>query len=113
MIGKCHCGRVVFEVQADPPSRGGRCNCSYCSRRGWIGGIASLDEFELVRGEAVLRCYRFGAGRSYNYFCGVCGIHTHFYNVYDDPPDYKYNLACCEDVDLEGLEIVHIDGKSF
>jgi len=44
---------------------------------------------------------------------GMCGIHTHFYNTYDDPPDCKCNLACCEDIDLASLEIIHIDGKSF
>lgn len=113
MIGKCHCGRVVFEVKRDLPTRGARCNCSYCSRRGWIAGVASVDEFELVEGDGFLEYYQFGGGTSYNYFCGVCGVHTHFYNTYDDPHDYKYNLACCEDVDLENLEITHIDGKSF
>jgi len=113
MIGNCHCGRVVFRVSKDVPKVGGRCNCSFCSRRGWIGSSATLGEFELVQGQEVLCSYRFGQGRSQNFFCGECGIHTHFLNTYDDPPDYKFNLACCEEVDLSALEIVHINGKSY
>ena len=113
VIGKCHCGRVVFRVNKDVPTIGGRCNCSFCSRRGWIGSSAALHEFELIQGQEVLRCYRFGLGRSQNFFCGVCGVHTHFFNTYDDPPDYKYNLACCKEVELSELKIVYIDGRSY
>jgi hypothetical protein len=113
VIGRCHCRRVVFRIAKEPPAVAGRCNCSFCSRRGWIGSATALDEFELLQGEDVLRCYRFGEGRSQNWFCSVCGIHTHFLNTYDDPPDIKFNLACCDEVDLDALQIVHIDGRSY
>jgi hypothetical protein len=112
MIGKCHCGRVVFEVKT-VPIRAGRCNCSYCSRRGWLGTKARVADFELRSGRESLRSYRFGAGTTENLFCSECGIHTHFYSTYTDPPHYAYNLACCDGLDLEKLEVVFIDGKSF
>jgi hypothetical protein len=113
MIGKCHCGRVVFRVNKEIPTAGGRCNCSYCSRRGWIGSAASVDEFELLQGKEALKSYRFGTGTAEHFFCGVCGIHTHFFQTYEEPHDYKFSLACCEEVDLDGLEITYIDGRSF
>lgn len=43
----------------------------------------------------------------------MCGIHTHFLNTYDDPHDVEFNLACCDEVDLDALQIVHIDGRSY
>lgn len=113
MIGRCHCGRVVFRIRKEPPAVAGRCNCSFCVRRGWVGSAASLEEFELLEGEEALRCYRFGAGRSQNWFCSVCGIHTHFLNTCDEPHDIKYNLACIDEVDLDALEIFSIDGRSY
>lgn len=112
MIGTCHCGRVAFEVKAEP-TVAYTCNCSYCSRRGWHHAYAGLDDFALLRGEDVLSSYRFAAGTTTNYFCSVCGIHTHFYSTYEDPPHYAYSLACCATVEIAKLKIERIDGKSF
>ncbi len=112
MTGTCHCGRVEFRV-ADVPGTAIRCNCSYCSRRGWYTGYAAVEEFKLVRGQDALRSYRFAAGTTENFFCGSCGIHTHFVSSYTDPPRYAYNIACCPEVELDKLELRHIDGKSF
>lgn len=110
--GTCHCGRVAFEVLA-APTTAFRCNCSYCSRRGWLHAYAAPEEFRLVRGADCLREYRFGARTTANYFCAHCGIHTHFFTTYTDPPRYAYSLACCSDFDASGLEVRRIDGRSF
>ena len=112
MVGRCHCGAVVFEV-SKVPTAAARCNCSYCARRGWFGNKASLDQFKLLSGRDSLRSYRFGAGTTEHFFCGTCGIHTHFYSTYTDPPHYAYNLACCEGVEPEKLRRIEIDGRSF
>lgn len=112
MIGTCHCGRVAFEVKVEP-TVAYTCNCSYCSRRGWHHAYAGMDDFTLLRGQDVLCSYRFGAGTTTNYFCRVCGIHTHFFSTYEDPPHFAYSLACCEEVNIPSLEVRHIDGKSF
>ena len=45
------------------------------------------------------------------HFCGECGIHTHFYTVYTDPPRYGYSLACIDEVDVFSLEVRRIDMK--
>ncbi len=113
MIGKCHCGRVVFRVDKPPPARGGRCNCSLCARRGWVAESASVDEFELLQGQDVLRSYRFAAGTTENFFCSVCGIHTHFFQRYREPYNYKFNPACCEGVEVDKLEVSWLDGRAF
>ncbi len=33
--GRCHCGRIAVEVEANV-SRLMECNCSYCSRKGYV-----------------------------------------------------------------------------
>ena len=112
LTGGCHCGRVAFEVKV-PPSKAFRCNCSYCSRRGWHHAYAEPADFRLLRGESDLATYRFGAGTTENYFCRYCGIHTHFYTTYAVRPHYAYSLACCEGIDIAKLPVELIDGRSF
>jgi hypothetical protein len=112
MIGSCHCGRVAFEVKT-APAKAFTCNCSYCVRRGWRHAYAGVDEFALLRGAEALSTYRFGAGTTQNYFCGFCGISTHFFSTYEDRPQYAYSLGCCEGFDTSSLEVEHIDGRSF
>jgi hypothetical protein len=112
LIGSCHCGRLTFRVQRRP-DRAIRCNCSYCSRRGWHTGYARPDEFELMQGADELSSYRFGSGSAEHFFCRRCGIHTHFYSRYGDEVQYGYNIACCEDIDVMSLPVEWIDGRSF
>jgi hypothetical protein len=76
-------------------------------------GLFGRGDFALLRGADVLSSYRFGAGTTTNYFCSVCGIHTHFFSTYEERPHYAYSLTCCEGVDIPSLEVRHIDGESF
>jgi len=112
MIGKCHCGAVVFRV-AQTPRKAVRCNCSYCARRGWYTGYAETDQFHVLQGQDQLSTYRFGRGQSENFFCRTCGIHTHFFSVYAGTARYGYNISCCDDIDVSALEVEWLDGKSF
>ena len=34
--GSCHCGAVTFTVAADAPTEAMSCNCSHCSRKGFL-----------------------------------------------------------------------------
>lgn len=34
--GSCHCGKVAFRVNEDPPANAVRCNCSHCRRKGFL-----------------------------------------------------------------------------
>ena len=33
--GSCHCGKITFEVEGEP-SQVLECNCSHCSRKGYL-----------------------------------------------------------------------------
>jgi len=46
MSGGCHCGRVRFRVTADL-SRVTECNCSICTKKGFLHLIVAPEQFEL------------------------------------------------------------------
>src|ERR1700728_4361908 len=46
--GGCHCGRVRFRVTADL-SRVTECNCSICTKKGFLHLIVAPDDFEPVK----------------------------------------------------------------
>ena len=59
--GGCHCGRVRFRVRVDE-REALDCNCSICTKKGFLHAIVSRDDFELVQGEDALTTYTFGTG---------------------------------------------------
>ena len=48
--GGCHCGRVRFEVKAPPAITATQCNCSICSKTGYLHLIVARDDFHLLQG---------------------------------------------------------------
>src|SRR5687768_1643594 len=45
--GSCHCGKVLFEVRADPERGASRCNCSLCTKLGGVRALVKPEAFEL------------------------------------------------------------------
>jgi hypothetical protein len=72
--GGCHCRRVRFRVTADL-SRVTDCNCSICSKKGFLHLIVPPEQFELLSGQDALTTYRFNTGTAKHAFCSTCGIH--------------------------------------
>ena len=60
--GGCHCGRVRFLVKAPAAITVSQCNCSICSKSGYLGLVVPRDRFTLESGEEHLREYRFNTG---------------------------------------------------
>ena len=96
--GGCHCGRVRFRVTADL-SRVTYCNCSMCSKKGFLHLIVQPEEFELLSGKDALTTYRFNTGVAQHTFCSTCGIHP-FYVPRSDPDKIDVNVRCLDGVDL-------------
>lgn len=112
--GRCHCGAVSFRFRSEPIVRGCRCNCSICRRKGAVMSdhyVAPRDMLAL-EGRDSLRRYQFGDQLVNHYFCGRCGIHP-FHEPVERPGHLRINLGCVEGLDVPGLEIRHIDGRSF
>ncbi len=111
MQGGCHCGRVRFKVVADL-DRVSYCNCSVCSKKGFLHLIVPPEQFELLSGKDDLTTYQFNTGTAKHTFCKVCGIHA-FYVPRSDPSKIDVNVRCIDDIDLSALTISTFDGKHW
>jgi hypothetical protein len=112
--GGCQCGAVRFEASVDL-ERTAVCNCSRCSKLGWIMTFTPADGFTLRSGEASLSEYRFNRETIRHLFCKICGIESFARGV---PPNGKaemaaINVRCLDDVDLAALQPRQFDGKSL
>lgn len=109
--GSCHCGAVSFEVEAPERIKAERCNCSVCSKAGFIHLIVPLSKFRLLTGEASLTTYAFNTGVAKHTFCKVCGIKP-FYTPRSNPDGMDVNVNCLDPFPAT-VEIVEFDGQNW
>jgi hypothetical protein len=109
--GGCHCGRVRFRVTADL-SRVSDCNCSVCTKKGFLHLIVAPEQFELLSGEDALSTYQFNTGTAKHTFCRHCGIHS-FYVPRSDPDKIDVNVRCLDDIDLTAITVLPFDGRNW
>lgn len=108
--GSCHCGAIHFSFEAEPITRGIRCNCSFCSRRGTMMHLVPGENFRMDVKDGALNYYQFGPKRAKHYFCKICGNPT-FSETTRRPGQYIVNLGCIEGLDTFALETTVFDGK--
>ncbi|KAF2639361.1 hypothetical protein P280DRAFT_59867 [Massarina eburnea CBS 473.64] len=113
----CHCGTVQYTVTLSPPlarQKVVECNCSICSRNGYLLVYPLREHVVVQSGEEVLRSYSFGVKRNSHKFCGRCGSAVFF-----DPRMKEFgesldllgiNVRMFKNVKLGELEIVQWDG---
>ena len=111
MEGGCHCGRVRFRVTADL-DRVTECNCSICTKKGFLHLIVTPDRFQLLQGEEDLTSYAFNTGIAKHTFCRHCGIHS-FYVPRSDPDKIDINVRCLDDIDLAAIAAKPFDGRNW
>jgi hypothetical protein len=59
--GNCHCGAFVYEVKLPEIKGVGQCNCSICTKKGYLWVFPSTENFKIVKGaESDLTEYQFG-----------------------------------------------------
>ena len=111
--GSCHCGRIAFEVEGDI-ERVIECNCSHCSRKGYLLWFVPRDKLRLATPENDLATYTFNKHVIKHRFCPVCGCAP--FGEGADPSGQAtaaINVRCLENIDLGALERVAVDGRSF
>lgn len=110
--GSCHCGSVRFSFDGEPITKGLRCTCSLCARRGAVMSHEPFpaEQLKISAEEGALGCYRFGARTAGHYFCRHCGIYT-FHESARRPGQVRVNLGCVEGIDPLSLETDVFDGK--
>jgi hypothetical protein len=112
--GSCHCGAVRFEVRMPPPDKAYACNCSICSRAGWLLSFVEGDAFKLLQGEASLTDYQFGKRQLHHTFCRVCGVRPFSRGTGEGGvPTTAVNLRCLQGLDWARLPIESFDGASL
>jgi hypothetical protein len=109
--GGCHCGRIRFEIMTDL-SRATECNCSVCSKKGYLHHLVLSERFRLISGAEDLETYQFGTRVARHLFCRHCGVAS-FYRPRADPSKYMINMRCVEGVDFARLEVEKFDGRSW
>lgn len=110
--GSCHCGSVSFSYEGEPVTRGLRCNCSICSRKGAMMTPEAIppEQFSIEAKDGSLGLYQFGSKTAKHYFCKECGIYT-FHETARMPGHFRANLGCLEGIDVFSLEADVFDGK--
>lgn len=110
--GSCHCGRIAYEVEGTL-EQVMECNCSNCSRRGYLLWFVPREQLKLLTSEENLSTYLFNKKAIKHHFCGVCGSAPFGEGSDGGKAMAAVNARCLEDVDLKTLEVVQVDGKSF
>ena len=110
--GGCHCGRVRFEVDAPAELTVDDCNCSMCTRFGYLHLIVPAERFRLVKGKDSLTTYTFNTGTAKHHFCSTCGVKS-FYVPRSHPDGFSVNARCLDEAKLEWFEPELFDGRNW
>ena len=110
--GGCHCGKVCFEVDAPAEISATECNCSICSKAGYLHLFVTREEFRLLRGEDALSTYTFNTGAAKHYFCRHCGIKS-FYIPRSHPDGVSVNVRCLDEATIESVNVTPFDGRNW
>jgi len=111
--GSCHCGRIAFEVD-DEFLEVKECNCSHCSRKGYLMWFVPRAQLRLTSGEGEYATYRFNRHVIAHHFCPTCGCAAFATgNDRSGTATAAINVRCLEGVDLGALKRVSVDGRSL
>lgn len=110
--GQCHCGKVTYEVEANEDLEVTECNCSICSKSGYLHLIVPSSKFNLKSGEDNLETYTFDTHEAKHLFCKTCGIKS-FYIPRSHPNGISVNMRCLDDSTIKSFTIEYFDGKNW
>ncbi|HYG31746.1 MAG TPA: GFA family protein [Methylophilaceae bacterium] len=112
--GSYHCQRITFEVEVEPvPAM--ECNCSICSRNGYLLWFIPRGNLHILSGEDDLAIYTFGQHTIRHHFCRSCG--SSLFGIAKPPGAESemaaINIRCLEGIDLTSVERQPFDGRSL
>ena len=110
--GGCHCGRVRFEVDAPTHIEATDCNCSICSKSGFLHLFVSRDEFRLLQGADSLTTYTFNTGVAKHLFCRHCGVKS-YYIPRSHPDGVSVNVRCLDADTVATVNVTAFDGRNW
>jgi hypothetical protein len=111
--GSCHCGRIAFDVEGEL-EQAYECNCSHCSRKGYLLWFVPRERLTLATPDAELATYTFNKHVIQHHFCPHCGCAPFGFGTGPEgAAKAAVNVRCLEGVDLAQLKRVSIDGRSY
>ncbi len=110
--GGCHFGRVRFELTAPEDILVSECNCSICSKSGYLGLPVPRSRFTLVQGEDCLTTYTFNTQVAQHLFCRHCGVKS-FYIPRSHPHGYNVNVRCLDPGTVKKTTVRPFDGRNW
>jgi hypothetical protein len=110
--GGCHCGRVRFELTAHEDILVSECNCSICSKSGYLGLPVPRSRFTLLQGEDCLTTYTFNTHAAQHLFCRYCGVKS-FYIPRSHPHGYNVNVRCLDPGTVKNMTVRPFDGRDW
>lgn len=114
--GNCHCGLFQFTLNIAPLTGVYTCNCSICSRNGylWIYPVAE-EQLSIKAGEEkALHAYQFAMRGTEHLFCPECGSSV-MARRRDAPVNQslRINARMLEGIDLTKLETKRFSGANI
>ncbi len=111
--GACHCKEVSFEVDLEL-GKVISCNCSHCEAKGLLLSFTTADKFTLLSPEENLTSYKFNKKVIDHLFCKTCGVQA--FSRGKDPAGndtVAINVRSLDGIEIDNLEIMKVDGKSW
>lgn len=109
--GGCHCGAIRFRVVVNR-HEAVDCNCSICTKKGFLHLIVPSEQFTLLRGDEMLQTYTFNTEIAKHKFCKKCGIHP-FYIPRSHPDRFDVNVRCLDGNVISKFKIVPFNGQNW
>jgi hypothetical protein len=110
--GGCHCGAVRFELRAPRHVAVQRCNCSICTKTGFLHLIVPGADFRITQGADQLTTYTFNTGVAKHLFCRQCGVKA-FYVPRSNPDGWSVNLRCIDEGTIDDVAYEDFDGREW
>jgi hypothetical protein len=111
--GSCHCGGIRFEVEGTL-EQALECNCSHCSRKGYLLWFVPRSQFNLLTSSETLSTYTFNRHAIQHHFCPQCGCVPFASGSGPNGGEVSaINVRCLEEIDVSAIEKKPVDGRSF
>ena len=109
----CHCREISVEVKSTP-EHVIQCNCSICTKKGFLHWIVKKDQVRFISGKESIRDYQFNTKTAHHYFCPTCGV-SPLYIPRSHPDSYSVNFRCFDNFDelSKTQKIVFFDGQNW
>ncbi|MCE9684893.1 GFA family protein [Shewanella sp. AS16] len=110
--GRCHCGKISFEVEGDFESVL-ECNCSHCSSKGYLLWFVPRADVSVKAEDNSLSTYTFNKHQIKHHFCSTCGSAPFGFATNKGVEMAAINVRCLQDIDLSAIKRDFVDGRAF